>query len=92
LPHNRLREAWQVRDRAFPVLPALTLAPEGLTLGAGTVLVPAHGARRPTSLDRQEARVLALLSAAYDKAVAPAVLALSAGTSPSRGRKRSADS
>jgi hypothetical protein len=43
-------------------------------LGAGTVLVPAHEARRLASLDGQEARVLALLSAAYGKAVAPAVL------------------
>jgi hypothetical protein len=43
-------------------------------LGAGTVLVPAHEARRLASLDGQEARVLALLSAAYRKAVAPAVL------------------
>ena len=74
MPHNQLREAWQARERAFPVLPALTLAPEGLMLGAGTVLVPAHGARRLTSLDGQEPRVLALLSAAYGKAVAPAVL------------------
>jgi len=74
LPHNQLREAWQARERAFPVLPALTLAPEGLMLGAGTVLVPAQGARQLTSLDGQEPRVLALLSAAYGKAVTPAVL------------------
>jgi len=74
LPYNQLREAWQARGRAFPVLPALTLAPEGLMLGAGTVLVPAHGVRRLMSLDGQEPRVLALLSAAYGKAVAPAVL------------------
>jgi hypothetical protein len=49
------------------------LAPQGLVLGAGTVLVPAHGARQLTSPDGQEARVLALLSAVYGKAVAPAV-------------------
>jgi hypothetical protein len=52
----------------------MAFAPEGLVLGAGTVLVAAEGARRLTSLDGQEARVLALLSAAYGKAVAPAVL------------------
>ena len=37
-------------------------------------MVPAHGARQLTSLDGQEARVLALLAAAYGKAVAPKVL------------------
>ena len=43
-------------------------------LGAGTVLIPAEGVRRLTSLDGHEARVLALLSVAYGKAVAPAAL------------------
>ncbi len=38
------------------------LAREGLVLGAGTVVVPAEGARRLTRLDGREARVLALLS------------------------------
>jgi hypothetical protein len=71
---QRLREAWHARERAFPIYPVLHLAPEGLVLGAGTVLIPARGARRLASLDRQEARVLALLSAAYGKAVAPALL------------------
>lgn len=71
---ERLREAWHARERAVPIYPAMALAPEGLVLGAGTVLVAAEGARRLTSLDGQEPRVLALLSAAYGKAVAPAVL------------------
>jgi hypothetical protein len=71
---QELREAWHARERAFPIHLALHLAPEGLVLGAGTVLVPANGARRLASLDGQQARVLALLSAAYGKAVAPAVL------------------
>lgn len=71
---QRLREAWHARERAFPIHSVLHLAPEGLVLGAGTVLVPTMAARRLTSLDGQEARVLALLSAAYGKAVAPAVL------------------
>ncbi len=71
---QQLREAWYARERAFPIYPVLHLAPEGLVLGAGTVLVPAQEARQLTSLDGREARVLALLSAAYGKAVAPAVL------------------
>ncbi len=54
MPPNQLREAWHARERAFPIYPALTLALEGLVLGAGTVLVPAEGARRLTSLDGQE--------------------------------------
>ena len=50
------------------------LASEGLVLGAGTVLVPTGSLRRLQSLEGQEARVLALLSAAYGRAVAPSVL------------------
>ena len=69
-----LRDVWHARERGFPIYPAPYLAPEGLVLGAGTVVVPAHGTRRLASLDGQEARVLALLSASYGKAVAPAVL------------------
>jgi hypothetical protein len=60
---QKLREGWHARERAFPIYPALHLAPEGLVLGAGTVVVPAHGKRQLTSLDGQKARVLALLSA-----------------------------
>jgi hypothetical protein len=71
---QQLREARLARECASPVHPVPYLAPQGLVLGAGTVLVPAHGARQLTSLDGQEARVLALLSAAYGKAVAPGVL------------------
>ncbi len=71
---QELREAWHARERAFPIHPALHLAPQGLVLGAGTVLVRAERERRLASLDGQQARVLALLSAAHGKAVAPAVL------------------
>jgi hypothetical protein len=52
----------------------LTFAPEGLVLGAGTVIVAANGPRRLQGLRGQEAQVLALLSAACGKAVAPSVL------------------
>jgi hypothetical protein len=46
----------------------------GLVLGAGTVLVPVDGPCRLHSLQGGQARVLALLSAAYGRAVAPSVL------------------
>ena len=72
--HEQLRNAWHARKRLVPISPVLNLTPEGLLLGAGTVVVPANGPRRLQSLRGQEARVLALLSAAYGKAVAPSVV------------------
>lgn len=71
---ERLRNAWYARERAIAISPVLTLVPQGLVLGAGTVLVPADSLRRLQGLEGQEARVLALLSAAYGRAVAPSVL------------------
>jgi hypothetical protein len=53
----------------------LAFAPEGLVLGAGTVIVAADWPHRLQSLRGQEGRVLALLSAACGKAIAPSVLA-----------------
>jgi hypothetical protein len=41
--HERLRDAWHAREQAIAISPVLTLAPQGLVLGAGTVLVPADG-------------------------------------------------
>jgi hypothetical protein len=72
--HQQLRDDWRARECAAPIHPTMTLTPNGLVLGAGTVLVPADGPRRLQSLRGREARVLALLSAAYRKAIAPAVL------------------
>jgi hypothetical protein len=72
--HEQLSNAWQARKRVVPISPVLNLTPEGLLLGAGTVVVPANGPRRLQGLRGQEARVLALLSAAYGKAVAPSVV------------------
>jgi hypothetical protein len=72
--HEQLRNAWHARKRDVPISQVLNLTPEGLVLGAGTVLVPADGSRRLQSLQGREARVLALLSAAYGRAVAPSVL------------------
>jgi len=72
--HEQLRNAWHARKRFVPISPVLNLTPEGLMLGAATVLVPADGPRRLQSLRGREARVLALLAAAYGKAIAPSVL------------------
>jgi hypothetical protein len=43
-------------------------------LGAGTILLPAEGIRKLKSLKGQEQQVLALLSVAYNTALAPSVL------------------
>jgi hypothetical protein len=72
--HEKLRNAWHARERAVPLSSVPHLAPNGLVFGVGTVVVAADGARRLRSLRGQEARVLALLSAAYRKPVHPAVL------------------
>jgi hypothetical protein len=71
---EKWRNAWHARERAGPLSSVLHLAPDGLVLGAGTVVVAADGARRLRGVRGQEARVLALLSAAYRRAVNPAVL------------------
>jgi hypothetical protein len=57
-----------------PISAELNFTRDGLVLGAGTIIVPAQGPRLLKSLDGEEARVLALLSAAYGKAVPPSVL------------------
>lgn len=72
--HRQLSKAWCFRERAFPISPVPTLTTEGLVLGAATVLLSAEESRRLKSVDGDELRVLALLSAAYGRAIAPAVL------------------
>jgi hypothetical protein len=62
------------RGRAIPLSTVLSLTPEGLVLGAGTVLLRAEGPRRLQSLAGRQARLLGLLSAAYGRAVAVSVL------------------
>ncbi len=71
---EELRSAWRFRKHAFPISPQPYFTSDGLTLGAGTVLVAAEGMRRLKNLHGQESRVLALLSAAYGKAIASSVL------------------
>ena len=74
LPQSH-QEAWRAHQRRVPISHELRFKPEGLVLGAGTVLVGAQGGRLLKSVKGQEARVLALLSAAHGRAVAPSVLA-----------------
>ena len=69
-----LEKAWRFRERAFPISPQPCFTSDGLTLGAGTILVATEAERRLKNLHGQEARVLALLSAAYGKAITPSVL------------------
>ena len=71
---ERLRDAWHAQERAVYISPVMKFTYDGLVLGAGTVLVGSDGTRRLQSLKGQEVTLLALLSAAYGKAVAPAVL------------------
>jgi hypothetical protein len=72
--HEQLRNVWHARKRFVPISQALNLTSQGLVLGAATVLVPTDGPRQLQSLRGRETRLLALLSAAYDKAIAPSVL------------------
>ena len=74
MPHDKLHDAWLMRQRAVPISPVLHFAPEGLVLGARTVVVAANSPRWLRSLEGQEARVLGLLAAAYGKTITPAVL------------------
>lgn len=73
---ERLSKAWRARQASVPIDPAMTFAPEGLVLGARTVLAPAEtdGDRRTIRLEGGEARLAALLSAAHLRPVAPEAL------------------
>jgi hypothetical protein len=72
--HEKFEDAWQARQCTMPISPVLKFAPEGLVLGAGTVVVAAESMRQLKSLQSQEARVLALLAAAYGRVIAQTVL------------------
>jgi hypothetical protein len=68
------RDPFRARDTIAFASPMMVLTPQGLVLGAGTVLLPAEGARKLKSLKGSEQQLLALLSAAYGVAVAPTVI------------------
>jgi hypothetical protein len=74
VPVDERRVAARAGESIFPISTVMHLASEGPVLGAGTLVVAADTARRLSSLGGQEARVLALLSAAYNRAVPPSVL------------------
>jgi hypothetical protein len=71
---HQYRGGSRAPERGVFISSALRIAPEGLVLGAGTVLLPADGPRRLRNPKGCEPRLLALLSAAYGRAVEPAVL------------------
>ncbi len=67
-----LEKAWRDRQGAGPVTPAMAFGPEGLTLGAGTVLAATEGDGLAIAFDEAaEARLQALLAAAYVRPIAP---------------------
>jgi hypothetical protein len=72
--YEQPRDGSLARERAAFASAAMIFTPDGLMLGAGTILVPAEGMRKLKSLKGREQQVLALLSAAYNTAVAPSVL------------------
>lgn len=74
MPNNHRGDASRMRELSLPISTVLNFAPDGLVLGAGTVLIRAEGPRRLQGLAGREAEVLALLSAAYGRAIAPSVL------------------
>jgi len=71
--HGRFT-AWHGRACAVSLSTVLNFAPDGLVLGAGTIILRAEGPRQVQTMAGQKARVLALLSAAYGRAVTPSVL------------------
>jgi hypothetical protein len=72
--YRQPRDSSHAREPIAFASPMMIFTPQGLVLGAGTILAPANGARKLKSLKGREQDVLALLSAAYGRAVAPSVL------------------
>jgi hypothetical protein len=74
---DRLQRQWRENVRFRPLSAGMSLEPEGLILGSGTVLARAEGARsgqRRLRLDGGETRLLALLSIAYGRPIPVSVL------------------
>jgi hypothetical protein len=74
VPVERLRKEWHTHRHVMPITHALGFTSDGLVMGAGTVLVPVTADRSLQSLEGQETRLLALLSAAYGHQIKPSAL------------------
>lgn len=70
--HELPRRKW--RERAMPIQPVMTFAPERLVLGAGTVLLRGNEERQLEDMGGEEKRLLAMLSAFHSRATASAAL------------------
>jgi hypothetical protein len=68
-----LRERWGARLIDTPIHDNLEFTPEGLVLGAGVILAKRQGVDRPLE-EKDDARLAALLSAAYAREVSPRAL------------------
>ncbi len=73
---ERLHETWSAREAVAHVDAVMCFKADGLVLGAGTVLAPANTDGGPPSIDFEgcDARVLALLSVAYDRPISSQVM------------------
>jgi hypothetical protein len=72
LTGEALEKAWRDRAGVTPLTPLMAFEPDGLTLGAGTVLAPLEDLSSADAPGAQsEARLCALLSAAYRRPIAP---------------------
>lgn len=69
---EQLRNEWRARVNAIPIDVVMTFRPDGLVLGAGTVLAPANGecADWSSGTDEADVRLSTLLSVAYGRSVA----------------------
>jgi hypothetical protein len=72
--HEQPRDGAFARQGVTFASPSMIFTPQGLMLGAGTILVPADGPRKLSSLKGREREVLALLAAAYGTPIAASVL------------------
>ena len=73
---EQLERRWQEESHCRPIRRVMSLEAAGLVLGVGTVLVPCDRERHEDlDLDRDAARILTLLSVAYNRSVPLSVLA-----------------
>jgi hypothetical protein len=75
---DALREQWRTRGAPAPLRAAMTFESDALVLGAGTVLmrtVASHAGTRDDFTSFDDARLVALLSAAHGEPAAPRSLA-----------------